>query len=132
MPQHQGFGHVTLTVTDPERSAEFYNRVLGSQTAATGEDEHGPYIVCMGEGFMVGLRKHQQTPTKDSFDPVRVGLDHVGVHVQSKAELEKWQAHFDENSVANSGIVESPFGHHLNAKDPDQIPLEFFAASSQS
>ena len=30
MPQHQGFGHLTLTVTDLERSADFYNRVLGS------------------------------------------------------------------------------------------------------
>jgi glyoxalase/bleomycin resistance protein/dioxygenase superfamily protein len=29
MPQHQGFGHVTLTVNDLERSADFYNRVLG-------------------------------------------------------------------------------------------------------
>jgi catechol 2,3-dioxygenase-like lactoylglutathione lyase family enzyme len=33
MPQHQGFGHLTLTVTDLERSAEVYTRVLRSQTA---------------------------------------------------------------------------------------------------
>ena len=48
----------------------------------------------------------------------------------SRAELEKWQAHFDENSVESSGIVESPFGLHLSAKDPDKIPLEFFVPTS--
>jgi catechol-2,3-dioxygenase len=35
MPQHQGFGHLTLTVTDLERSADFYNRVLGSWASAS-------------------------------------------------------------------------------------------------
>ena len=130
MPQHQGFGHVTLTVSDLERSAEFYNMVLGSQTMS-GEDEHGPYIVCVGEGFMVGLRTWDATPANDSFDPMRVGLDHVGVHVETKSELEKWQAHFDEHGVEHSGIVESPFGLHLNAKDPDRIALEFFVAGGQ-
>lgn len=130
MPQHQGFGHVTLTVSDLERSAEFYNMVLGSQ-AMSGEDEHGPYIICVGDGFMVGLRKYQATPPSDSFDPMRLGLDHLGVHVESKAELEKWHGHLDEHSVENSGIVESPFGLHLNAKDPDRIALEFFVAGPQ-
>lgn len=126
MPQQQGFGHVTLTVTDLERSAEFYNRVFGSQTVDSAEDQHGPYIICAGQGFMVGLRKHQQTPENDSFHFERVGLDHMGMHVESKAELEKWQTHFDENRVENSGIVESPYGLHLQVKDPDQIAIELF------
>jgi glyoxylase I family protein len=132
MPQHQGFGHVTLTVNDLERSADFYNRVLGSQTAVSSSDELGPYIVCVGDGFMVGFRKWEQTPKDDTFDYSRVGVDHLGVHVESKAELEKWKTHLDENGVENSGIVESPFGFHINAKDPDRIALEFFAATPQS
>lgn len=72
MPQHQGFGHLTLTVTDLERSADFYNRLLGSQTALASEDHLGPFIVCMGPGFMVGLRKWEQTASDDSF-PVLAG-----------------------------------------------------------
>lgn len=131
MPQHQGFGHVALAVSDLERSAEFYNRVMGAHTAIRGEDDSGPYIACVGDGFMVGLRKHRQTPAGDSFDPTRVGLDHLGIHVESKAELEKWQAHLDENGVENSRILESPHGLHLNGKDPDRIALEFFVPASQ-
>lgn len=131
MPQHQGFGHLTLTVTDLERSADFYNRLLGSQTALASEDHLGPFIVCMGPVFMVGLRKWEQTAIDDSFEFWRVGLDHMGVHVESREELEKWVAHLDENGVESSGIVESPFGLHLHAKDPDGIAIEFFVAAQQ-
>ena len=131
MPQHQGFGHLTLTVTDLDRSAEFYNRVFDAQTVASAEDQHGSYKLCMGPGFMVGLRKHASTPENDSFQFARVGIDHVGVHVESQAELEKWRAFFDEQSIENSGIVESPYGFHVNVKDPDGIAFEFFAAAQQ-
>ena len=129
MPQHTGFGHLTLTVTDLERSADFYNRVLGSQTVMASEDQLGPFIVCMGPGFMVGLRKWEETLSGDSFEFSRVGLDHMGVHVETREELEKWVAHLAENGVDSSGIVESPFGLHLHAKDPDGIAIEFFVAA---
>ena len=131
MPQHQGFGHLTLTVTDLERSAEFYNRVFGAQTVDSAEDQLGAYAICMGENFMIGLRKHSATEENDSFYFARVGMDHMGVHVEGKAELEKWRAFLDEQKVENSGIVESPYGLHVNAKDPDGIAIEFFAAAQQ-
>ena len=131
MPQHQGFGHVTLTVTDLDRSADFYNRVFSAQTAMAAEDEHGAFILCMGESFMVGLRKHAQTPNGDSFHFSRVGMDHMGVHVENRAELEKWVAHLDEHGVGHSGIVESPHGVHLNVKDPDGIAIELVVFGSQ-
>jgi catechol-2,3-dioxygenase len=122
---------VTLTVTDLERSAEFYNRVFGSQTAMASEDHLGPFTLCMGPGFMVGLRKWEQTASDDSFLFSRVGLDHMGVHVESREELEKWVAHLDETGYGSSGIVEGPFGLHLHAKDPDGIAIEFFVAAQQ-
>lgn len=126
MPNAQGIGHITLTVTDIERSSEFYNRVFGAQTVASDKDEYGPYAVSAGPALMIGLRVHGSTPQSDEFNPMRLGLDHFGVHVESKAELEKWEAWLEECGVTHSEIVESPFGHHLNAKDPDNIPIEFF------
>ena len=132
MPEHHaGFGHVTLTVTDLDRSAEFYNRIFDAETAMAGEDEHGAFAVCMGEGFMVGLRTHASTPQADSFQFARVGMDHMGVHVENRAELEKWGSHLDERGAENSGIVESPFGLHINVKDPDGIAIEFVAFKSR-
>ncbi|HET9444152.1 MAG TPA: VOC family protein [Acidimicrobiales bacterium] len=130
MPQHQGFGHVTLTVTDLDRSADFYNRVFDAQSAMVGEDDHGSFVLCMGERFMVGLRKHAATPDGDSFHFARVGMDHMGVHIESRAELDTWLAHLDELDVEHSGIVESPHGAHLNVKDPDGIAIELVVFNS--
>ncbi len=131
MPQHQGFGHVTLTVTDIERSADFYNRVFSAQTVDASEDQVGPYAICMGPNFMLGLRKHASTQDGDAFRFDRVGMDHMGVHVEGEAELEKWRAHLDEQGIDCSGPVTSPYGTHLHIKDPDGIATEFFSPASQ-
>jgi hypothetical protein len=37
-----------------------------------------------------------------------------------------WQGRLAELDATHSDIVESPFGLHLDAKDPDNIPIEFF------
>ncbi|HEX2699336.1 MAG TPA: VOC family protein [Acidimicrobiales bacterium] len=131
MPQHQGFGHVTLTVTDLERSADFYNRVFSAQTVDSSTDDVGPYTICMGPSFMLGLRTHASTESGDAFSFARVGLDHMGVHVESPEDLEKWRAHLDEQGIESSGPVSSPYGTHLHIKDPDGIATEFFAANPQ-
>ena len=58
--------------------------------------------------------------------PQHQGFGHLTLPV---TDLEKWVAHLDENAVDSSGIVESPFGLHLHAKDPDGIAIEFFVAA---
>ncbi|GAA4712439.1 VOC family protein [Phytohabitans rumicis] len=125
MPSAQGVGHIMLTVTDVQRSADFYNRLLDGKTIMSATDEHGALAVCIGPALMVGFRTRQAT----EFDPVRVGLDHIGIHVQSRAELEQWRRRMDEQGVLYSPIVEDQFGVHLNAKDPDNIAIEFFTTS---
>lgn len=131
MPQHQGFGHVTLTVTDLDRSADFYNRVFSAQTVDASVDDLGPYAICVGQNFMLGLRKWDSTQDGDTFRFDRVGMDHMGVHVESEAEIEKWRAHLDQQDIESSGPVSSPYGTHLHIKDPDGIATEFFAPAPQ-
>ena len=131
MPEHQGFGHVTLTVSDLDRSADFYNRVFTAQTVDASADAVGPYVVCMGPNFMIGLRKHASTADGDTFRFDRVGLDHMGVHVENEVELEKWRAHLGEQGIDCSGPVTSPYGLHLHIKDPDGIATEFFSPAPQ-
>lgn len=131
MPNLAGIGHITLTVTDLKRSSDFYNRVFDAQTVLEDHDDYGKFALSVGP-IMVGLRLHDSTADKDRFDPFRVGLDHFGVHVDSTDELEKWEKWLDECSVKHSGIVESPYGHHLNAKDPDDIAIEFFVPAPQA
>ena len=132
MPGLQGVGHVALTVTDPKRSADSYNRLFDAQTVLTVEDEIGPLTICVSPAMMFGFRTHPSTGEADGFDPARVGLDHLGFHVADRQQLEAWQVRLDEQGVANSGIIEDEGGLHLNAKDPDNIALEFFYSPHRS
>ena len=102
------------------------------ETVVTTTDETGPLAVSVGPALMVGFRTHRTTDEKDEFDPARVGLDHIGIHVQSRAELEDWRQRLDEQGVLHSPIVEDQFGVHLNAKDPDNIAIEFFTTTNQT
>jgi catechol-2,3-dioxygenase len=55
-----------------------------------------------------------------------VGLDHLALAVPDEAELQAWRPRLDELAISHSGIVSDPLGHHLNAKDPDGIQIEFY------
>ena len=127
MPALDAFSHVSLTVTDPERSAAFYNRVLGMETVSSSDGGSGKLIVVARAGMMIALLDHAGTTDK-RFDPTRIGLDHVAFQVPSRAELESWHASLIADGVTCSPIETSPRGFHLNLKDPDNIALELFVS----
>lgn len=105
MPPHQGFGLVTLSVSDLERSADFYNRAFSAQAMA-GEDELGPFVLCLGQNFMLGLRRWESTPDGDTFRFDRVGLDHMGIHVDGDAESTSGEP--TSRSRASTATARSP------------------------
>ncbi|MFD3400105.1 VOC family protein [Kribbella sp. NPDC058693] len=122
MPGLDAFSHVSLTVPDAERSAEFYNSVLGTETVFAGE-----HLVIVARGpVMIAFCDHPEI-VGTTFDPARVGLDHVALQVSSRAELEAWETSLLAAGVTCSPIETSPFGSHLNLKDPDNIAIELFA-----
>jgi glyoxylase I family protein len=120
--------HLTLTVTDLSVSAAWYRELFGGQPLFEGNDGVSEVtILALPENLLLGLRQHVGTTSGDHFAHDRVGLDHAGFHVEGRDELQDWQRRLDDKGVAHSGIQESPFGDHLNFKDPDGIALEFFA-----
>ena len=46
----------------------------------------------------------------------------------SRADLEAWHTNLAAAGVACSEIEVSPFGLHLNLKDPDNIAIELFVS----
>ena len=126
MPKLQAVAHLTFTVTDPARSADFYNQVFGTETILTTSDDIGDFMIVGNSANTIGLRRHNGTDTSSRFDPARVGLDHVGFLVGSREELEEWRSRLEANGVTHSDIVESPWGLHLSLKDPDNIALELY------
>jgi glyoxylase I family protein len=61
------------------------------------------------------------------FDEHRIGLDHVAFAASNRAELEKWETRLDELGIAHGGIKDASYGSGLSFRDPDNLPLEFFA-----
>ncbi len=79
----------------------------------------------------IGLRPTDASrrDAKDTFDPFRVGLDHLSFSMGSKAELEAARATLDEWGVPRGEISDLvPFGIALLPfRDPDGIQVELTA-----
>ena len=130
--------HLRLTVTDVQRSREFYTRLLGFQVAVEspppddpGADEafsilFGGVVMIRGNVLM-GLRL--VAAAGDRFDPDRVGLDHLSFSVAAREDLEQTIRLFDKHGVTHGAITRLPsFGIDvLSLDDPDGIQLELTA-----
>jgi glyoxylase I family protein len=122
---------VTLTVTDPERSAAWYSQLLGM-------DEEGRYVhadgrvgqICLSEP-LTGLDICLVSYASDAggpFDEHRTGLDHLEFLVSRRADLEDWVARLDILGIDHSGVKQPHHGPNamVTFRDPDNIQLEFF------
>jgi glyoxylase I family protein len=130
--------HLRLTVTDLQRSREFYTGLLGFQVAVESPPPDDPAaeavfgilfggIVMIRGNLIVGLRP--MAPAGDRFDPDRVGLDHLSFGVPSREDLEQAVRLFDEHGVTHGAITRlGSFGIDvLPFEDPDGIQLELTA-----
>lgn len=118
--------HLTLTVTDRERSRDFYGRILGFQPVA----EFGPKIIMSNGAIMLSVSPPPEHPLPgDRFDENRVGLDHLSFAVQGRADLEAALQLLDAEGVPHGEITDlEPFRIHiLSFRDPDNIQLELTA-----
>ena len=127
--------HIRLTVTNIERSREFYSELLGFQIAAEAPASHDPKSdpsypvlwggVVMARGnYLLGLRPVAEQG--DSFDENRVGLDHLSFNVESRAAMDAAIKVLDERGVTHGEVRElTSFGICvLPFRDPDNIQLE--------
>ena len=135
--------HLRLTVTDVQRSREFYTSLLGFQIAAESPPPGDPAeaeafrvlfggVVMIRGSLVMGLRP--MAPEGDRFDPDRVGLDHLSFGVASRADLEQAARLLDELGVTHGEIKPLPsFGIDvLSFEDPDGIQLELTAPVAES
>jgi glyoxylase I family protein len=126
--------HVRLTVTDIERSRQFYESVFGwpvliespgSADAATREALgflFGGVVYDLG-GALIGLRP----VAADRFHEDRCGLDHMAFRVPTKDELDAATAHLDELGIEHEPIKDIGPSYILEFRDPDNIALELTA-----
>ena len=65
----------------------------------------------------------------DRHDEDRVGLDHLSLTVPGLADLEAAARHRDSLGIPHGDIKKIGSGSILEFRDPDNIPLELFAAT---
>jgi glyoxylase I family protein len=133
--------HLRLTVTDLDRSRQFYTELLGFDVAVESPPADDPAaaeafkilfggVVMTRGNLIMGLRP--MAASGDRFDPNRVGLDHLSFSVASREDLEHALRLFDERGIPRGQITTLPaFGIDvLPFEDPDGVQLELTAPTA--
>ena len=130
MPDVSGIHHVSVTVTDIERSVPWYSELLGLTKLMEESHPDGTgYAVVLGKpdwSMCVGLHTHP-TNERERFAESRTGLDHIGFMVSGRAELDAWESKLTELGVEHSPVNDQGGYAVLVFRDPDNIQLEFMS-----
>jgi glyoxylase I family protein len=129
------YHHLSLTVTDRERSTRWYCDMLGfrvqddtvqGQWFRRTRLQHGDD----GQGIILTLTEHDDG-SGDRFSAVRTGLDHVSLRVRNRGDLDELVRRLDENGVRHSEVKSMGEGNAMiTVRDPDNIQLEVYAVRS--
>ena len=126
-PATSGVHHVTLRCTDLERSRLFYIERMGFPLLM-----ETPEVFLFAAGTTAfGVRAPAATTSaSDSFDPFRVGLDHVALGCDDAAELHRVTTALAAAGIENTGVQTDPTlgKEYVAFKDPDGIKWELYMA----
>ena len=128
-PAVRGVSHVAITVSDLQRSFEWYRRIFPDalSVASMREEEFGIEYLMPVPGQVVGLQWSKATDEGDRFTEFRCGLDHLAFGCANRGEVEEWAGYLDGLGIEHSGVMDVPYGHVLVFRDPDNVQLELFA-----
>lgn len=133
--------HVALTVTDLDASAEWYSEVFDIKPQFDVPHRGGTGRVLTDDEQKLAIVLHRHDGNAgEKFVETRTGLDHLGLMVSDRSELERWQDHLVERGVERSDAADRPltqapivdefYGSVLTFRDPDNIALELFCPPS--
>jgi len=127
MSTFPAIGHVALTVRDLDVSVPWYTELFDEQPIL--DEDTGPFrhVVWMVGGTLVGLHQFPDADVTMSFSERRAGLDHVAFGVADRFELGRWGKRLDQLAINHGDIKDAGYGSGISFRDPDGLPLEFFA-----
>ena len=130
MPDITGLDHISLTVTDLDRSAAWYSDLFGftklGQVPDDGTSGAKALLYHPASKLVLGLSQHQRNPG-EPFSEFRTGLDHLALAASSREDLEAWSKRLDERGVKHSEIQPGVRGDLIVFRDPDNIQIEVYA-----
>ena len=127
MSTFPSIAHVAVTVRDLEVSVPWYTALFEAPPVL--DEDTGPFrhVVWMLGRTLLGLHQFPDTDTATPFSERRVGLDHVAFACTDRAELERWVTRLDALGIKHGAVNDAGYGSALSFRDPDELPLEFFA-----
>jgi len=91
MPQFPAITHVSLTVTNLERSVPWYKDLFGSDPIL--DEDTGPFqrVAWLTGGTIVGVTQFPDLDSTEPFNERRPGLDHLAFGCGNRGELKAWE-----------------------------------------
>jgi len=123
--KYLGLNHVLLRVSDMAKARAFYIDLLGFQPLQQNERQ----FLANVHGSLIGIvAADAQTPTGDTFNPFRIGLDHLALGVPNRKALETLKKALESANIRNNGIERDSVGKtdYISFYDPDGIAWEFY------
>ena len=133
-PAITGIAHIEFSVSQLERSVDWYCRLLGAREVFRDVNEKNQLSAVAvyepNSRTVLAFTCHN-TQEPETFTPRRLGLDHASFSVPDAAGLEAWTEHLDALGVPFTRNDEG-YAKSLNFLDPDGIALEVFLAVPRS
>ena len=120
----EALDHVALTVSDPDRSMQWYQDILGFQPASMeGLKQGPPYLLRVAEGNYLNLFPSDAVPMKSVPDHSTVAMRHVAFRVTYES-MATVQQTLEERGLAVTGFDYGPRCRALFISDPDGHQIE--------
>ena len=119
--------HLTLTVADVRRSARWYQALLGDAVLVERQMDGLKRIrMAWPSGLIIGVTQYEGATDFAPFTHLNAGLDHFGFRCTSELEVREWAKKISDLGLSHGPIEDVPYGWAVTARDPDNIPVEFF------
>lgn len=122
------FEHVNLTVSDIQRSTDFYRSLFGFEVRWRGKSGSGQPAVHVGNdrNYLALFESADGEPAE--YDYNRVGLNHFGIVVK---DLEAMRQRLLELGTTPELVADYDPGRRLYFRDPDGIEVELVEYDGQ-
>lgn len=119
--------HLSLSVTDLEKSTAWYQETLGFEVwSEVVQPTFRRVRLRQPTGNLVVTLTCHQDKSGDRFDERRTGLDHVAFSAGSIADVHNLKAHFERLEVVHSEVRTGEGIAVVTLRDPDNIQVEVF------
>src|SRR5438045_1858198 len=108
-PNRPTLSNVALTVTNLEKSVPWYESLFNVKSQMEEAFNSGKSHVLADPEWklLIVLTRHNGNQG-EQFTESRTGMDHAGFLVDSRAELEAWQAQLEKNGVVKTAAADRP------------------------